>query len=439
MPSFTWKFSSFQLLANTAYSNVLSVGTAINQRLAGVNASQFIFPLGSWQDCNLPSSNLPPGEYKLHCVATTWYGGSAEINVTFSIGEADVPFISPLRISDTISRHQIAQITASVAFSTCSDGNKPTYLWRVRNWANKLLFSSPQKMLSIPQYTLVLTNNNTHVVELVVNGLYRVSSSFELVQLPPVAIISSGERITIASSGGRINADISYDPNFGPNEQPMLAFSWSCNGLDMTSIPSSLKFINVPAITSQITCTVTVASVGASNVSRSARVDVVPVTGVPPSLTISSSLPRVAVTRGVDKQYRFEWFSSKYLTALDALTSLQASSLVVKGAFFADATSAIKFTCRVTNMLTNVAAETAMNIPLNLPPTCSGAVITVTSEDCVGDIGILCPLTAMQTKPRIQLTDTSGSTASCNDEDGPSSTACFLSQHPAARLRKARC
>ena len=429
MPSFTWRFTSFQLLANTAYSNVSSVGIAVNQRLAGVNVSQFIFPSGSWQGYNLPSSNLPPGEYKVRYFATTWYGGSVESNVTFSVANEDAPVMSPLRIPDTVYRRQISQFTASVAFSTCSDGNTPTYLWRVRNSANQLIFSSSKKTLSVPQYTFVLTNNNTHFLELVVNGLYRVSSSFELARLPPVVIISSGERITIGSSGGRISADASYDPNFGPNEQPVLAFSWNCSGLDMTSIPSTLKFINIPAITSQIACTVTVASTGASTVSRSASVLVVPVVGIPPSLTISSSLPRVASTQnlalnvrvgpGIESQYRFEWFSSKYLTASDALTSLQASSLVVKGAFFVDATSAIKFTCRVTNILTNVAAETAVYVAVNMPPVCSAAVVTVTSEECVGNVGVVCPVTAMQTKLQIQLSDASGSIASCNDEDGP--------------------
>jgi hypothetical protein len=184
--------------------------------------------------------------------------------------------------------------------------------------------------------------------------------------------ISGGEKITIGSSGGRISAESSYDPNFGPNEQPVLTFSWSCNGIDMSSIPSSLKTINIPAITSGITCTVTVGSAGAS---ISASVDLVPVVGLPPSLTISSSLPRVASTQnlaltvratpGVETQYRFEWLSSKNLAASDVLTSLQAPSLVVKGAFFADATSAITFTCRVTNSLTNVSAETSMSIAVN--------------------------------------------------------------------------
>jgi hypothetical protein len=172
-----------------------------------------------------------------------------------------------------------------------------------------------------------------------------------------------------------------------------------------------------------------VSSVGASIISRSASVDVVPVVGVPPSLTISSSLPRIAatqnlalsvrVTPGVDAQYKFEWFSSKSLAASDVLTSLQAPTLLVKAAFFADVTSVVKFTCRVTNIISNVAAETAISVAVNPPPTCSSAAVSVTSEECVGDVGGVCPVTAMQTKLLIQLSDISGSTASCSDQDGP--------------------
>jgi len=112
----------------------------------------------------------------------------------------------------------------------------------------------------------------------------------------------------------------SANSTFGPNEQAALAFSWNCNWLDMSSIPSSFKFISIPASVSQATCTVTVRSVVASIISRRASVDVVPVVvvGAPPSLTFLSTLPRIASTQnlaisvrvspgvGVDALYIFE-------------------------------------------------------------------------------------------------------------------------------------
>jgi hypothetical protein len=149
-----------------------------------------------------------------------------------------------------------------------------------------------------------------------------------------------------------------------------------------------------------------------------------------PSLTISSSLPRVAfgqnlvlnalVSPGFDSQYKFDWSASKSLQVSDALTSLQSPSLVVKGSFFVDATAAVQFTCRVTNILTRVVAEASMSIAVNSPPECGGAVLSVISRDCVGDIGRSgCPVTAMLAKLRIILNNASGLTAMCSDADAP--------------------
>jgi hypothetical protein len=76
-PNFSWRCSSFQSHANTTYSNVSSIGIVLKQRLTGVSGSQLMLPSGAMQNYGINSSNLPPGEYKVCYLATTWYGGSA--------------------------------------------------------------------------------------------------------------------------------------------------------------------------------------------------------------------------------------------------------------------------------------------------------------------------------------------------------------------------
>ena len=61
-----------------------------------------------------------------------------------------------------------------------------------------------------------------------------------------------------------------------------------------------------------------------------------------------------------------------------------------------------------------------MSIAVNSPPECGGAVLSVISRDCVGDIGRSgCPVTAMLAKLRIILNNASGLTAMCSDADAP--------------------
>lgn len=290
-PNFTRSFASYNASHNLLNSlNESMVGVALNQRVAQVNTSQLLF--------QPDSRNLPPGQYKLQYRVVTWYQGAVEGNVTFDIANADAPTaLFPIQVPDVVFRNQILQISASVVFSACSQSTTPVCSWRVRDWEKRLISTGSQKLLTIPQFSLSVTSNSTYFVELVVNGLHTVSAAFSLSLLPPVAIISGGEVITIGASGGRISAEASYDPNFGPNEQPTLLFSWSCSGLDLALIPTSLKFINLPALSSRVNCTLSVSRTSGSV--SSASVEVVPVAGSPPVLTIKSSLSKVASNQNV--------------------------------------------------------------------------------------------------------------------------------------------
>jgi len=123
------------------------VGIALNQRLAQVNISQLLFQ---------PSPNLPPGQYKLQYRVTTWYQGAAEGNVTFDVANADAPILFPIQVPEVVFRNQILQISASVVFSACSQSTTPVYSWRVRDWEKRLLSTGTQKLLTIPQFSLLL-------------------------------------------------------------------------------------------------------------------------------------------------------------------------------------------------------------------------------------------------------------------------------------------
>lgn len=426
-PSIFWAFMSFKLHSNSSFINASSIASAFNKRLSNHSADQILFLANSWTAFNLRSQNLPPGEYTLNFQVLTWYQARVEGNVTFTVAIEDAPVLYPIRMPNTVYRNQISRFSANVALSACSANSAPTFLWLVRNWNRQLLFTQSEKTLTIAQSRLQLTSNRTFFVEFVVNGLYQVSESFVLAQLPPVALVTAGESITIGNLGGSISASASYDPNYGPNEQPQLAFLWSCATLDMSRIPTSGKVLNIPPISSPITCTVTVTST--SGLSAGTSVNVIPVQGEPPSLAISSAYRRVAanqnlainvrVSFGVDAQYGFEWSATKALTAADSLTSLQSPSLVVKAAFFAGVTSDVKFTCRVTNKANSVSSETSITIGVNSPPACGSSIVNVASEECVGSISDVCPVTAMQSKLQIALHDSSSVISPCIDEDGP--------------------
>ena len=207
MPTVSWRFSSFRLHANATYSNISSVGIAISQRLATTSSSQIIFLSNSWLQYNLASQNLPPGEYKLQVYASTWYGALIESNVTFAVLNADAPVVYPIRIPEIVYRNQISQFSAQVVFSSCAEGSAPIYLWRVRNSERQLLFTQSAKSLTVAQGKLQLTGNKTHFVEFTVNGMFMVSSVFELAELPLVARVAGGGTVMIANSGGSISAD----------------------------------------------------------------------------------------------------------------------------------------------------------------------------------------------------------------------------------------
>jgi len=199
-PSCSWQFSSFQLAANYTYgSSLLSVGNAIRHRLANLNSTLVLFPSNSWSSYNLTGKNLPPGDYKIQFRVVTWYGGLAEGNVSFTVAIADAPVVSAIRVPDTVYRNQVSRFYAAVAFSVCSESVTPTFLWIIRNWANQLIFTGTEKILTVPQSTLQFSVNNTHFVELLVNGAQRVYARFELVQLPPIALFLAVNRFQSAS------------------------------------------------------------------------------------------------------------------------------------------------------------------------------------------------------------------------------------------------
>ena len=143
--------------------------------------------------------------------------------MTFTVANVDAPVVFPIQIPTPVYRNQVLKFSANVVFSTCSENTAPMFSWRVLNSVNQSVFTGSQKILTVPQYSLSLTNNDSYVVELIVNTLYKVSAPFLLSQLHPIAVISGGNKIIIQNSGGRISAETSYDPNFGPNEQPLLA------------------------------------------------------------------------------------------------------------------------------------------------------------------------------------------------------------------------
>jgi hypothetical protein len=391
--------------------------------------SHIFFPSKSWT-IYLGTHSLPPGGYVLQYNASTWYGGRALGNVTFFVANLDAPVLHPIRVPDTIFRNQIIQFSASVVFSDCSIGAKPVYIWQVRDFLNQLVLTGSQKTLTVPRYTFQLAQNNTYFVNFTVNTFYTVSTSFELSHLLPVAVISGGELITISKSGGRISAETSYNPNFAANEkQPPLSFLWNCTGFNLANIKVTSGFLDIPAISNRIICSVTVSIFSVSgNVSNSAHVQVVPVFGSPPRISITSSLSRVAlnqnlalsvrVSSGVDSQYRFVWSSSKILQAADALTSLQSPSLLVKAAFFADVTSQVEFFCRVTDKITNVDSQTSISINVNFPPACGNAVLSISSDNCL-NVGDSCIVKAMNSKVQVEMVDAAGALAKCNDGDSP--------------------
>jgi len=73
----------------------------------------------------------------------------------------------------------------------------------------------------------------------------------------------------------------------------------------------------------------------------------------------------------------------------------------------------------VTDKSTSVQAETSITIGVNSPPSCNGAALSLSTDDCIGNVGTACPVTAMQTKLQVALHDASNSVASCSDADGP--------------------
>jgi hypothetical protein len=428
MPTFNWSLVSVHLHTNATSSNASYVSAAVNLRLSSIKTSQVIFLSNSWAVNNFLGGNLPAGEYKVQYRVLTWYGGLASDNISFTIAIADAPVLYPIQVPSAIYRNRISQFSAAVEFSSCSDGLSPSFSWRVQNWARQLVHFGSQKTLTVPPATLQLSGNNTFFVELVVNGVHRVSSTFVLTQLQPVAVISNGTVMAIGRSGGSVSAAASYDPNYGLKEQPPLFFMWTCTSLDMTNLQTSKNVLNLPQIPMPINCTVTVTT-QSSAASHSATVTVIPVSGSPPSLAIASSLTRfspnqnlalsVKASPGVDSQYTFQWSASKFPSTAEILTSLSSSTLALRAVFFANINHAITFHCRVTHKVTGDSSETSMTIGVNEPPACADAALSVSSEECVGSIGSVCPVTAMKTKLRVALTDASNSVILCGDEDGP--------------------
>jgi hypothetical protein len=135
------------------------------------------------------------------------------------------------------------------------------YVWRVRNAAGQLVFASFEKRLVVPQFTFALGLDTTHTVTLTLNGVVNASSVFTVSRLPPVAIISGGDSLRLSTSGGRINAAQSYDPNYAATEQPEMLYSWGCQGIDLSLAITSRTYLDIPSgVSSTITCTVTVTS-----------------------------------------------------------------------------------------------------------------------------------------------------------------------------------
>jgi hypothetical protein len=428
MPTFNWSLVSVHLHTNATSSNASYVSAAVNLRLSGITTSQVVFLSNSWAANNFLGGNLPAGEYKVQYRVLTWYGGLASGNISFTIAIADAPVLYPIQVPSIIYRNRMSHFSAAVEFSSCSDGLSPSFSWRVQNWARQLVHLGSQKTLTVPPATLQLSSNNTFFIELVVNGVQRVSSTFVLAQLQPVAVISNGTVMAIGRSGGSVSAATSYDPNYGLKEQPPLYFMWTCTSLDMTNLQTSKNVLNLPQIPMPINCTVTVTT-QSSAASHSATVTVFPVLGSPPSLAIASSLTRfspgqnlalsVKVSPGVDSQYTFHWSASKIPSTAEILTSLSSSTLALRAVFFANVYHAITFHCRVTHKVTGDSSQTSMVIGVNEPPACADATLSVSSEECVGSIGSVCPVTAMKTKLRVALIDASNSVINCGDEDGP--------------------
>jgi len=358
-PVVTWSF----VTASIASQNASAVRLAFINRLVNVTSAGFVFLSDSWKLHGLPGG-LPSGNYTVSYTVAAWYQRRVSGNVTFSIAPQDLPVITSIQVPSIIRRSSVTEFSAVIDVSVCSANMALSYVWQIRTAAGLALLPSFDKRFVVPQYTLGLFDT-TYTVTLTLNGVVSASSVFKVSRLPPVAVISGGDTLRLSTSGGRISAASSYDPNYAANEQPGLAFDWSCQNIDLSLSITSKSYLDIRSLSSTITCTVTVSYL---SLSSSATVTVEPVPGSPPALTITASAPRVslvqslvlsvAVTSGNAQQYSYQWTASpKPLAASDAITSLQVASVVLKSGFLSESQPSAVFKCRVTHVVTGVYAE----------------------------------------------------------------------------------
>ncbi len=421
-PGIVWGVANVEADYNSS-----AASKALANRLANISSSSFVFLHNSWGPHGLPTG-LPPGVYTISFVITTWYQRFVSRNISVQVAPQDLPIITGIQIPTVVRRNFVAEFSAGIELSACSGNVAVSYIWRIRNSAGSLVYVSFEKRLIVPRYTLAV--DMRHTVTLTLNSGVNASSEFVVQRLPPVAVISGGSSIMIGTSGGRISAAQSYDPNFAPNQQPALMFSWSCEGVDLSLSLTSESYLMVPSgLTSSKACSVTVTS-GSS--SSQATVTIIPVPGSPPSLAIYASGARVsltqslvlsvAITSGNFKEHSFQWTASpKVLLESDAATSLQSASLSVKPGFLTMSHSSVQFKCRVTHVSSGVFAEASVDVSINTVPDCSRSTTAIrfSDETCVVTPGSACTITAMSTKLRVSLIDDIGAESGCSDADGP--------------------
>jgi hypothetical protein len=420
--------TAWSVASVAAAHNSSAATAALANRLANISSPSFVFLHNSWGPFGL-SAGLPPGVYVILYSVTTWYQRRVSGSITVQIAPQDLPVISGIQIPTVIRRNAVAEFSAAIELSTCSANMALSYTWRIRNTAlTTLVFVSFEKRLIVPRYTLAMQTSLT--VSLTLNGGVNASSVIFVERLPPVAIISGGSSVRIGSSGGRISAAQSHDPNFAPHQQPQMTFSWSCSGVDLILPSTSENYLVLPpGLTASMLCSVTVTS---GSLSSTADVTVIPVEGSPPSLVIAASASRVslsqslvlsvAIASGNANQYSYLWTASRRpLLESDAITSLQSASLAVKPGFLTASQSSADFKCRVTHVSTGVFAEAVVTVNLNPAPDCSRVTtaIRLLDETCVVTSGSTCSITAMSTKLRVSLTDDIGAVSGCIDDDRP--------------------
>ena len=418
-PTVSWKFLS------AISQNASAVRSVLTNRLANVSSAGFVFLYDSWGAHGFPGS-LPHGTYTVAYTVTAWYQRQVSSNITFTVAPQDLPVIVSIQVPAVIRRSSVTEISAVIDVSACSANVALAYVWRIRNAAGQLVFASFEKRLIVPRYTLAL--ENVHTVTLALNGVVNSSSVFVVTPLLPIAVISGGDSIRIGSSGGRISAAQSYDPNFAADKQPTLVFAWSCQGIDLSLSVTPESTLSIPSgLTVPVLCSVTVTS---GSTSLPAKVTITPVAGSPPTLNIKASALHVSasqslvlsvtITSGSAMQYSFQWTSSsKSLSESDAVTTLQSAHLALKPGFLSASQPSVQFKCVVTHISTGVYADAAITVTFNAAPDCSGVAPSVSSESCVGAVSSTCSVTAMRTKLRVSLSDEIGAVAGCVDDNSP--------------------